>query len=1257
MSEGYSHNPLSFKTEPWLRKPVQGFTTTPFITSVTPNSGRTAGGDSVVIVGSNFRLGPDGSKPTVHFGSTLATVVSVSADGTTLTCTSPLGSDSGYVDITVTLYSNESATVTSGFLYYAGELISVSPAYALTSGGTQVTVKGVGLPSGATFTFGGTLATGVIFIDDTQYVMTVPAHVAGFVDVTMQEAGGHVSTITTGFQYTTLARGTDVRRFPGMNIQKALGSQPWTAKFSFDGNTNKPVAGEEIQITDAFDSGRVLFHGMIQIADQKYEGQIDQLVWECQAADFQYMMNKYRPIGSFTSVSASEVVRTLMGKYATDFDLTYVQSKLAFVTLTFDGTKTMSEVLDVIAKAIGGGRWYLDGRALHFFNPPAPTTIIIPAGSTGTGADFTTPVLSIGNVLGSTAQYAKAYYAVRVTFLYSNGTESRLGPTSNAIASDGSHFLTVTSLPIGNNPGGGITCVGRKVYYLQGANSLAVAVELDDNVTTSFSFAPLSTINPTSGTNKIGDPVTVSDSNSTNGASAQAITFVPVFHCIPFYWIGADAGMMFEFGGTPKFTSVSSRADLRGGFQLGLAASNTVGLAASAYAKWVQFAINLVYPDGSTTQLSDWHGNTLNPFEGLFLGNITAGSTALPSYTCFYEPSSIAAPLVNGKKPYQINLFMRVLGLRLISAGGGANDVKSQDSSAQWISSCPYYDGVGDAGPTSGGSALDTTTVVDQQPIDFGQQPPQAPGSTQQTYIWPNPDGPYLEDSPAPHDIDDDDLDLLHEDSGSQPFVSTDDITQLRNRVKVYGASSVTVADAAAGDNAVSIANPDVFPQNGGKVVAANGVELSFFSVSSKIDFTSTPAKLLLTAPLQAAIPNGTVVSFYCIAEDKAAQKKRGLIELDSLGHATDGVHEFVIRDQSLNTTQAVYLRANAELSIFKDPITTIKYATRDPLTKPGKRVVVNLTNPPCQGTFLIQSVVIDQIRDEGDQLAPRYTVTASSVFYDLTNFLLLLTADSQLAGAGSQTSQGGGGASQVGVVAAAVQQASGGAASVLDPTAMMGMIGYHSYGVAATTGTNITGIVGQGSWGFSGNNSTVAVSDDSAFCWIRGSSTGLGNANALTQQSSGWRANFNPRLRLFLRLSSAPTNQRWWIGWKVSSAPIFPNSDTIASAHGYGLRYSTTAGDAGWTLWTYDNVTFVADTHPITQAPLVQNATYDIEIITTGGGAYFYASVNGYTSPAMAIPQSISRRDLLFACFQYQIVLAVPVSYDFRRGYLGRDD
>lgn len=1258
-------NPLPpFTRGPQIQQ-LQPISTDPKVISLTPNSGRTGGGDSVVIAGKRFKSAPDGTLPTVTFGGVAATVTAVAADGTSITVTTPASANVGYVDIVVTNpQPNQSVTFAGGFLYYAGTITSVTPAYANTSGGVQVTIKGVSLQVGATFTFGGVAATSVTHIDDTQYVVTVPSNAAGYVDVVMTETGGHTSTIRNGFQYTTLARGTDIRRSPGIQISKALGNGSWTAKFSLDGQTNKPVSGEEIQITDAFDSGRVLFHGQIQMADQNYEGQTNQLRWDCTGGDFQYMLNKYRPFGSYTAVNADLVVRDLMSKYTSDFDLTFVQTNLAPVTLTFDGTKTMSESLDIIARAIGGGRWYLDARQLHFFNPPAPTTIVVPAGSTGTGADFTAAVLSLGSALGTTQTYTQAYYAIRVSFLYSNGTESRLGPTSNVIPSDGQHYLTATSLPIGLNPSGSITVVGRRIYYLQGTNDVALAAEIDDNSTTTFSFAPLTTVPPTVGTNLVGSVSTQTSTGATSGTATQATAFKPTFSADPFYYIGTDLGPIFEFGGTPQFTIVSTQAQLRGGQCIQLVPPTA---AANSYAYWVKFAITLTYPDGSTTQMSDPAGNSTNPFGGLFFGNVTAFSPGQAAqWTCFYYPGVVSAPLVNGQEPVYINLFMQVVGSRNYSAGGGggggANDVAVANPIWQQVGNVPYYDGTNANGATSGGNQL-SSQVVAQSTTDFGQQPAQVPGQVQLTYVWPNPDGPYLEDYRNPSDITDTNPYLLHggddDESGSQPFMSTEDITQLRNRVKVYGASSVTVLDANAGDNAIAIANPAIFPIGGGTVVAANGVQISFFSVSSQITSTNTPAKLLLTAPLTAAIPNGTTISFYCMAEDKGSQTKRGQIELDSHGNPTDGVHEYVVIDQSLDTTQSVYLRANAELAIFKDPIITIKYATREP-TFPGSRVNVNLTDPPCIGTFLIQDVEIDQVRDDGDQLAPRYTVTATSVFYDLTNFLLLLTAGSQVAGAGSQSSVSGGSNSSVGVLNSAAQQALSSSSSSVSISGIRGVVAYSSAILGSTTPIAI--LASTQSW--TGNNSTTVVSDNRA-SWLRLTSTAVGNANSVSMSALSFRLVENPMYKCYFRIptTSSILNQRWWIGFKQSASPIFPNADSITGGGpGIGVRFSTTANDASFRLFTSDNVTqTMGDT--LSKISIVAGYEYDMTIQVIGGGAAFTVTMSSYLSSTgalvatdnrtLAIPQGAINTTLAFAHFQYQTINGITVAMDMLRVYL----
>ena len=68
----------------------------PTVSSVTPNSGSTAGGTAVTITGTNFAAGA-----TATFGGTAATNVVV-VNSTTITATTPAGS-AGAVTVTVTV--------------------------------------------------------------------------------------------------------------------------------------------------------------------------------------------------------------------------------------------------------------------------------------------------------------------------------------------------------------------------------------------------------------------------------------------------------------------------------------------------------------------------------------------------------------------------------------------------------------------------------------------------------------------------------------------------------------------------------------------------------------------------------------------------------------------------------------------------------------------------------------------------------------------------------------------------------------------------------------------------------------------------------------------------------------------------------------------------------------------------------------------------------------------------------------------------
>jgi len=170
----------------------------PTVSSVTPNSGPVGGGTAVTIAGTNFVSGA-----TVTLGGTAATnVVVVSA--TQITATAPAHA-AGAVTVTVTNPDTQSGSLSSGFTYVAAPTVSsVTPNSGPVGGGTAVTIAGTNFVSGATVTFGGTAATGVVVVSATQITATTPAHAAGAVTVTVTNPDTQSGSLANGFTYATL---------------------------------------------------------------------------------------------------------------------------------------------------------------------------------------------------------------------------------------------------------------------------------------------------------------------------------------------------------------------------------------------------------------------------------------------------------------------------------------------------------------------------------------------------------------------------------------------------------------------------------------------------------------------------------------------------------------------------------------------------------------------------------------------------------------------------------------------------------------------------------------------------------------------------------------------------------------------------------------------------------------------------------------------------------------------------------------------
>jgi Autotransporter beta-domain/Cadherin-like beta sandwich domain/IPT/TIG domain len=180
---------------------TNGTPSQPAVSSITPNSGTTAGGTSVTISGTNF-VGTTG----VSFGGTAATGWVVNNAYTGITINTPAHA-AGAADVVVTTVGG-SATLTGGYTFVTPALPTIT-SLATTSGpaagGTSVVITGTNFTGATAVSFGGTAATSYAVNSSTQITATTAAHAAGPTDVVVTTANG---TATSAGAYTYVAAPT-----------------------------------------------------------------------------------------------------------------------------------------------------------------------------------------------------------------------------------------------------------------------------------------------------------------------------------------------------------------------------------------------------------------------------------------------------------------------------------------------------------------------------------------------------------------------------------------------------------------------------------------------------------------------------------------------------------------------------------------------------------------------------------------------------------------------------------------------------------------------------------------------------------------------------------------------------------------------------------------------------------------------------------------------------------------------------------------
>ena len=175
-------------------------TGTPTVTGISPNSGLTGGGTTVIITGTGFT-----GATSVRFGANAVPAFAVNS-AMRITATSPAGT-AGTVDVTVANSGGTSTTSPSDqFTYTTGAttVTGVSPNFGPPGGGTTVIITGTGFTAHTSVRFGANAVPAFAVNSATRITATSPAGTVGTVDVTVANSGGTSTTSPSDqFIYTT----------------------------------------------------------------------------------------------------------------------------------------------------------------------------------------------------------------------------------------------------------------------------------------------------------------------------------------------------------------------------------------------------------------------------------------------------------------------------------------------------------------------------------------------------------------------------------------------------------------------------------------------------------------------------------------------------------------------------------------------------------------------------------------------------------------------------------------------------------------------------------------------------------------------------------------------------------------------------------------------------------------------------------------------------------------------------------------------
>jgi len=218
-------------------QPTAPPSSSPTVTRLAPNAGRTRGGNRVLVVGTGLD-----TVTAVTFGTAKATNLK-HLSATKLLVTSPRH-PAGTVNVILTGTGGQSPTgPTDHYTYDNPPVIhTIEPNHIPTAGKTTVTISGNNLAQVGAVFFGTTRATRIVYDSQNQLIVIAPPHPAGTVHIWLATPGGRdTPTRATLFTYTNRhppqhALRHNQRDFAGINVAPHLLTPGDNVTYTYNGD-------------------------------------------------------------------------------------------------------------------------------------------------------------------------------------------------------------------------------------------------------------------------------------------------------------------------------------------------------------------------------------------------------------------------------------------------------------------------------------------------------------------------------------------------------------------------------------------------------------------------------------------------------------------------------------------------------------------------------------------------------------------------------------------------------------------------------------------------------------------------------------------------------------------------------------------------------------------------------------------------------------------------------------------------------------